>query len=81
MATTFQPLFPLCPSLKQTIYSSTPWISSKPISDSVASLTSLHLNRQRGQVAASVAFNPSGNFDLSMYDDENGKSSINFPGK
>ncbi|XWS73015.1 hypothetical protein CRYUN_Cryun02cG0089700 [Craigia yunnanensis] len=70
MATAINPLLPLYPSLKHNIPSSAPWVSCKPISVSMATLADSHFTRQRGQVAASVSFNPSGNFDLSLYGDE-----------
>ncbi|XP_058180985.1 protein CHLORORESPIRATORY REDUCTION 6, chloroplastic isoform X1 [Rhododendron vialii] len=48
------------------------WISSKlRITDSVSpSLVSWNSSRERGEVAVSVAFDPSGNYELSLFDDE-----------
>ncbi|KAG6676753.1 protein CHLORORESPIRATORY REDUCTION 6, chloroplastic [Carya illinoinensis] len=70
MDISIKPIIPLSPSLNQTISSSTPWMSCKPISDPMAFLHISHSTRPRREVAASVSFNPSGNFDLSLYDDE-----------
>ncbi|XP_043722945.1 protein CHLORORESPIRATORY REDUCTION 6, chloroplastic-like [Telopea speciosissima] len=64
-----QTFFPLLPSLKQNFPSLTPWFSCKPISSSITCLPSSHLGR-RQEVVVSVAFNPSGNFDLSLHDDD-----------
>ncbi|XP_052199816.1 protein CHLORORESPIRATORY REDUCTION 6, chloroplastic [Diospyros lotus] len=76
MATT-RPLCPLPSPLKQTIPSLTPLISCKPISDFTSSFhAASHLRHPRGPVTASVAFNPSGNFDLSLYDDEDDSSKV-----
>uniref|UniRef100_A0A2P2JK78 Uncharacterized protein MANES_14G120300 n=1 Tax=Rhizophora mucronata TaxID=61149 RepID=A0A2P2JK78_RHIMU len=75
MAATIRPVFPPFPSLKQSIPSISAWISSKPISDSPADLPFPAFARQHGQVSVSVAFDPSGNFDLSLYDDEEDDSS------
>ncbi|KAF2310533.1 hypothetical protein P3X46_031646 [Hevea brasiliensis] len=79
MATTIKPFFPYFPFPKQIIASNSPWISCKPISDSVANLPVSRLARQQGQVAVSVSFNPSGNFDLSLYDDEEDSASFSPP--
>ncbi|KAK4369888.1 hypothetical protein RND71_009363 [Anisodus tanguticus] len=68
-----RPLHTLSAPLKQTITSLVPWINShKPNLDSSISFTfsSSCCSSQLRNVAASVAFNPSGNFDLSLYDDQ-----------
>ncbi|KAI4335625.1 hypothetical protein L6164_014257 [Bauhinia variegata] len=66
MASTMKPLLPLSPSLKQIISPPSSWISCKPISDSFPCFPVSH---QRGQVAVSVAFDPQGKFDLSLFDE------------
>ncbi|KAL4654238.1 hypothetical protein ACB092_01G363700 [Castanea dentata] len=76
MATTIKPILPLFHSQKQTVSSPTPCISCKPSSDPMASLQISHSTRPRGQVAVSVAFNPSGKFDFSLTDDEEDTSKV-----
>uniref|UniRef100_A0A0F7GZD7 Chlororespiratory reduction 6 n=1 Tax=Monsonia marlothii TaxID=163685 RepID=A0A0F7GZD7_9ROSI len=80
-ATAIKPfLLPLAPSLL------TPWISGKPISpDSHSSssnfpnLPSTRLLRARGLVAVSVAFNPSGNYDTPMFEEEDDTPKVEPP--
>ncbi|KAI8570561.1 hypothetical protein RHMOL_Rhmol01G0044200 [Rhododendron molle] len=64
---------PISSPLKQSTPSLAPsWISCKlSITDSVSpSLVSSNSSRERGEVAVSVAFDPSGNYELSLFDDE-----------
>ncbi|XP_060171105.1 protein CHLORORESPIRATORY REDUCTION 6, chloroplastic [Lycium barbarum] len=72
MASIIRPLHTFSSTVKQTIPSLVPCINSlKSNSDFSVSFTfcSCCSSRLR-QVAASVSFNPSGNFDLSLYDDQ-----------
>ncbi|XP_050217642.1 protein CHLORORESPIRATORY REDUCTION 6, chloroplastic [Mercurialis annua] len=60
-ATIIKTLTPHFVSPKQILLSN----YRKPISDSVS-----YFGRAQGQVSVSVSFNPSGNFDVSLFDDE-----------
>ncbi|KAL0340441.1 UNVERIFIED_CONTAM: protein CHLORORESPIRATORY REDUCTION 6, chloroplastic [Sesamum radiatum] len=63
-----RPLYPLsCPLKQPTTPSSSPWIHPK--SPHFPS-TELHSIQSQRPVAVSVSFNPSGNLDLSLYDED-----------
>ncbi|KAI3443930.1 hypothetical protein Pfo_000595 [Paulownia fortunei] len=65
-----RPLYPLSCPLKQSTPSSTPWIHTKSYSESLFSSAELHSVQSQRPVAVSVSFNPSGNMDLSLFDDQ-----------
>lgn len=67
-----KPFLPISSSPNQPLFFSPPCLPPE-FTASTALLCSRHGRRRRRSFQASVAFNPSGNFDLSPYDDDQGK--------
>ncbi|KAL8492921.1 hypothetical protein ACS0TY_024208 [Phlomoides rotata] len=70
MAASIRPLYPIyCPLKHSPTPPSSPWIHTK--SYSPETLFSTSESQSQRPVSVPVSFNPSGNYDLSLYDDEN----------